>query len=73
MTQGPNTHPKVKRWCYGRCMGLMADLDILITETLDYVKPEEKRKLRAWIVDYQADIERDFAKLVRGLARGRSS
>ena len=68
--QGPSTHPRIKRWCYGRCDGLMADMWILVSEILDYV-PKKEKKLRQWAEDYQRDINRDLVKLVKGLVNGK--
>lgn len=70
MVQGPSIQPRVKKWCMGRCDGLMADMWILVSEILNYV-PKKEKKLRLWAEDYQQDINRDFVKLIRGLANGR--
>lgn len=70
MLQGPAIQPRVKRWCMGRCDGLMADMWILVSEILDYV-PKKNKKLRQWAEDYQNDINRDFTKLIKGLVNGR--
>lgn len=66
---GPNTNPKVKNWCHGRCYGLLADLDILV----DVIAEELPKHRRRMIKGYAKDISRDFAKLIKGLAKGHSS
>ena len=72
-TTGPSTHPRVKCWCYGRCEGLLADIDILVWVLLDEAPKSKRKKLTAWTKDYTEDINSCFVKLIRGLKAGRSS
>lgn len=70
---GPSTNPRVKRWCFGRCMGIPADLDILTWVLLDEIPKAKRKKMASWAKDYTVDIESSFNKLVRGLVKRRSS
>jgi len=67
--QGPNAYPSIKLWCHGRCDGLIADLDILVSELTEKVDSKSTK----WANKLRNDIIRDFKSLIKGLVRGRSS
>ena len=72
-SQGPSISPKIKSWCLGRCEGLMADIDILVSELLDTPSNKRAADLQKWTHDYVEDINHGFVKLIRGLINKRRS